>query len=320
LTEPLISIIVPVYKVEAYLDKCVSSIVGQTYQNLEILLVDDGSPDKCPAICDAWAQKDSRIKVIHKPNGGGAQARNFGLEQATGAYVGFVDSDDFILPGMFESLYQILQQTGSDISECGYISTETDDPAVETVESDIVCYDTQQALLENINDRVCRQLVWNKLYARSTVADVRFVEGKFIDDEFFTYRAIGNAKKIAVTQQVFYCYRQQAGSAMHQTYSLKWLDAIEAKQRRLSYIAKNFPELVDTAKYNLLFTCMYHGQLALRELDKSARAIALSRLKAAAKECACNVPMPLIHKCWALLAKWNFVLCCKIRNLLGVGL
>ena len=104
----LISVIVPVYKVEPYLNKCIESIVNQTYKNLEIILVDDGSPDNCPAICDSWAEKDSRIKVIHKENGGLSDARNAGMVHATGEYIAFVDSDDYIDPEMYQSLYGVM--------------------------------------------------------------------------------------------------------------------------------------------------------------------------------------------------------------------
>ena len=115
----LISIIVPVYRVEPYLDRCVQSIVDQTYQNLEIILVDDGSPDNCPAMCDAWAAKDSRVKVIHKENGGLSDARNAGLAAAAGEYIGFVDSDDWISPDMYRLLYENMAEHGSDVSACG---------------------------------------------------------------------------------------------------------------------------------------------------------------------------------------------------------
>ena len=111
-----ISVIVPVYKVEPYLDKCVSSIVNQTYTNLEIILVDDGSPDSCPTMCDAWAEKDSRIRVIHKPNGGLSDARNAGIVVATGELMAFVDSDDWIASDMYEHLYQRLTEDDSDIA------------------------------------------------------------------------------------------------------------------------------------------------------------------------------------------------------------
>ena len=116
---PLISVIVPVYKVEAYLDRCVQSIVDQTYRNLEIILVDDGSPDNCPAMCDAWAEKDSRIRVIHKENGGLSDARNAGMAVTAGEFVGFVDSDDSIAPEMYQMLLERMNADGSDIAACG---------------------------------------------------------------------------------------------------------------------------------------------------------------------------------------------------------
>lgn len=114
-SQPKISVIVPVYKVENFLDRCVESIVGQTYENLEIILVDDGSPDNCPSMCDKWAEKDRRIKVIHKENGGVSSARNAALDIVSGDYIGFVDSDDWIDPGMYEFLYENSQKYDADL-------------------------------------------------------------------------------------------------------------------------------------------------------------------------------------------------------------
>jgi glycosyltransferase involved in cell wall biosynthesis len=325
----LISVIVPVYNVEKYLDRCVSSIVNQTYRNLEIILVDDGSPDNCPAMCDAWAKKDSRIKVVHQPNGGGAKARNAGLALVTGSYVGFVDSDDVIHPMMYETLLQIAQSSGCDISECGYYAFGSSDviepEPINISNHDIQCYSTEQALQENIRDHICRQLVWNKLYNCRTVENVRFVEGKYIDDEFFTYRALGNAKKIAVTHQKLYYYRQQQDSVMHQEYSLKWLDAIEAKQCRLRYLSDNFESLVGAAQINLLFTCMYHGQLSLKKLHNSQQREVMEILMGAVRNC--SIPpwkdlrkLPVLQRLWVLFAKICLPLCCHLRNLLKIGL
>ena len=121
-SQPKISVIVPVYETEGLLDRCVESIVGQTYKNLEIILVDDGSPDNCPAMCDEWAEKDSRIRVIHKENGGVSSARNAALDIATGDYIGFVDSDDWIEPEMYSSLIQKISESGKNIALCSYLS------------------------------------------------------------------------------------------------------------------------------------------------------------------------------------------------------
>lgn len=321
---PLISVIVPVYKVEKYLDRCVQSIVDQTYRNLEIILVDDGSPDNCGSLCDAWAAKDSRIKVIHKENGGGAQARNMGLDSATGQYVGFVDSDDYIHPEMYQHLYDILQRTQSDIVECGYILTENDECVIKHLaESNLQVFSAEEALRENINDLVCRQLVWNKLYATKTLENIRFVEGKFIDDEFFTYRAIGNAKSIAVSDRIMYCYRQQSNSVMHQQFSRKWLDALEAKLCRLEYIQEHFPALEERAKVNLLFSGLYQMQQCLRYLAGEERKYVASRiLKIAAKAQPYPVKpdLSLKQKVWFSLARMNMPLAGRVRNWLGIGL
>jgi len=319
---PLISVIVPVYKVEAYLDRCVQSIVDQTYQNLEIILVDDGSPDNCPAMCDAWAEKDSRVKVIHKENGGGAQARNVGLECARGAYIGFVDSDDFLRPKMYEYLLRILTETGSEIAECGYCLTEHDAfPPSDVPEEEIILLDTEAALKENIRDRICRQLLWNKLYRREIIGDIRLVEGKTIDDEFFTYRVLAQANQVAVGNQVMYAYRQQNNSVMHQKYSLKWLAAIEAKCCRFEMIQERFPNLVLACAVNLLFSCMYHGQLAMLHLEGAEKQQAIETLKKTVKRTPVNTRgLSVIHKCWLTLARHSFALCCKMRNVLKIGI
>ena len=162
-----VSVIVPVYRVEPYLDKCVSSIVNQTYKNLEIILVDDGSPDNCPAMCDAWAEKDSRIRVIHQNNQGGGAARNAGLDIASGNLIAFVDSDDYIAPDMYAHLYELMEQ-GADIAECGYVEVVGDN-AVFACGYETCSYTVQEAMAEHIQDRVFRQLIWNKLYRRQVV-------------------------------------------------------------------------------------------------------------------------------------------------------
>ena len=320
---PLISVIVPVYRVEAYLDRCVQSIMNQTYENLEIILVDDGSPDNCPAMCDVWAQKDARIKVIHKENGGGAQARNVGLDAASGMYIGFVDSDDFIFPEMYEKLYRLLSVSGSDIAECGFFSVCTDEFPSKTVNQQRVQYfDGEQALFENIRDKVCRQIIWNKIYSKSVLEDIRFVEGKFIDDEFFTYRVLGKAKKIAVSDEGLYCYRQQANSAMHQTYSIKRLDALEARQKRMEYLEDKYPNLVVDAQINLVFSCMYAMQMCLKYLNQEELMIAYGRIQKILNDFLRTIllkKMTLKTKVWICLVKISLINTCKLRNALRIG-
>ena len=275
---PLISIIVPVYKVEAYLDQCIRSMTEQTYRNLEIILVADGSPDKSGEICDQWAQKDSRIRVIHKENGGAGLARNAGLDVATGELIGFVDSDDYIAPNMYEYLYSLLSQ-GADIAECDYVVTEADAAEFDEAEANVQFYDAQEAMSCNIQDTVFRQLIWNKLYRREMVGDIRFPVGRKIDDEFFTYQVLGNAKKLARTSSPCYAYRQQPNSVMHQKNPVKALEGIEAKQERLSYIQHHFPALETEAKQELLLACVYAMQTCRKERTGEERKRAMKVLR-----------------------------------------
>lgn len=260
---PLISVIVPVYKVEAYLDHCIRSLVSQTYTNLEILLVDDGSPDQSGAICDAWAARDSRIKVIHKENGGAGKARNVALDIAQGQLIGFVDSDDYISPWMYEYLYSLMEGE-IDIAECMGTPTEGDDCDLnEETEPELTEVNAAQAMYLNIQEKLFTQVIWNKLYRRQTIGDIRFPEGNLIDDEFFTYRAIGNARKLVHSSKCMYAYRQQASSVMHKPYSLRRLQGIEAHRRRLEYLKEHMPELVYDGKVALYFACVYAWQMSL---------------------------------------------------------
>lgn len=320
----LISVIVPVYKVEAYLDRCVQSILDQTYKNLEIILVDDGSPDKCPQMCDEWAKQDSRIRVIHKENGGGAQARNAGLGMVSGEYVAFVDSDDYLFPGMYEELLQVMKQTNSDIAECGYYLVESDVFPERQEIKGYQIYTPQEAMEAHIADRVFRQIIWNKLYKASIIQEIRFVEGKKIDDEFWTYRALGNADRLVLIYNKLYCYRQHAGSVMHRGYSMNNLVAIEARLDRQTYLEKYFPNQADKGKINLFFSCIYQGQMTLMHLGHEEREAAFAYLREISRKSkltsAQKKTMKLTHQMWAGIAEVSLVTACRLRNLLRVGL
>ena len=317
--EPLISVIVPVYKVEPYLDKCISSIVNQTYTNLEIILVDDGSPDNCPAMCDAWAEKDSRIRVLHQRNQGGGAARNAGLDLASGSLIAFVDSDDYIVPDMYAHLYTLLEQS-VDIAECSYVEVAGND-AVFACGYETRSYTAQEAMAEHIRDRVFRQLIWNKLYRRHVMDGIRFPTDKKIDDEFFTYRVLGNANALIHSTKVCYAYRQQSESVTHSMPISKRIQAVEAKTQRHTYIKNHFPELTDLSARDLWFTCIYQGQLALRELPLTESRSTMLYLE----KTLANIPLRsraggLKEFVWLTMANINFLKTCKIRNALGIGL
>ena len=173
-SQPKISVIVPVYKTEGLLDRCVESIVGQTYKNLEIILVDDGSPDNCPAMCDEWAEKDSRIRVIHKENGGVSSARNAALDIATGDYIGFVDSDDWIEPEMYSSLIQKISESGKNIALCSYYAVEISGERYErrcVVDKEVLDKDDYFRFIVLGGDG---GYIWNRLYDADILKEVRF--------------------------------------------------------------------------------------------------------------------------------------------------
>lgn len=319
---PLISVIVPIYKVERYLDRCVQSIVDQSYKHLEIILVDDGSPDHCPSMCDAWAARDSRIKVIHKENGGLSDARNAGMAIAGGEYIGFIDSDDYIAPAMYQLLLERLQVDGSDISACGVDMVYEDGSAHQRLTPEDSCVLSAEAAVEAVvRESWLKQPVWYKLYKAELVRDIRFPVGKYHEDIFWTWQAVARAQKVSIFDTPCYYYVQRSGSIMAEKYTPRRLDAIEAKQQRLAFLIKEYPRISEYARKDLAFSCMYHGQLAIRDLDVSGRKAVLAKLKAVLKESTgCCGKMPATHKCWLLLAKLNMNICCKLRNKLGIGL
>ena len=319
--EPLISVIVPVYKVEPYLDKCISSIVNQTYKNLEIILVDDGSPDNCPAMCDVWAEKDRRIQVIHKPNEGLSDARNAGMAIATGELMAFVDSDDWIAPDMYEYLYQCLAEDNSDIAACGVQMVWEDKTPSRMLTQEGKCVlNQEEAMRAIIEESWLKQPVWYKLYKTALVRDILFLLGKYHEDVFWSYQAVGRAKKVSISDRIGYYYLQRGGSIMGGGYSLKRLDAVEAKVQRCVYMLEQFPSLFPLAAKDLWFTCIYQGQLAMRELDKTEAEKILSRLENVMEthpfwmeRCSTQ------ERIWLNMAKSNLTATCRVRNALKIG-
>ncbi len=204
-----ISVIVPVYNVENYIDKCVESIVNQTYTNLEIILVDDGATDSSGKKCDEWAKKDARIAVIHKENGGLSDARNAGLNVATGEYIGFVDSDDWIDKEMYQSLYNVLKENGAKISVCQFIETTNEDEIVEKNEECRVFKGREllQHMFEGKKDPYVTYSVWKFLYKSEVIGELKFPKGRLYEDVLFTTRAMWSEEKIPVCLRQMYYYR-----------------------------------------------------------------------------------------------------------------
>lgn len=236
--DEMISVIVPVYKVEKYLKRCVNSIISQTYENLEIILVDDGSPDKCGEMCDKYAQQDSRIKVIHKENGGLSDARNAGLEIYKGNYVVFVDSDDWIDSDMIETLYKVLKDNGADIAECSYRNLFCDCIKEETeCNAEIVVGDAKFALESMLDWKYFKPNAWNKLYSRKVISNVRYPKGKLHEDEFTTYKYMYNAEKLVYVDVSKYNYdRRRTDSITGEKFREDNLDACLAFRERMYFL------------------------------------------------------------------------------------
>ena len=234
--KPLISVIIPVYKVEAYLTACVESVLAQTYQNFEIILVDDGSPDNCPQMCDEFAARDSRIRVIHKPNGGLSSARNAGIDGAKGEYLAFLDSDDLWTPLFLERLYQAIGETGADLAVCLFRRFRGEPPrelpeAVQTVL--LAQTEAFECLFGVRNENMV--VAPNKLYSADTFREIRYPVGKLHEDEAVIHEILGLTQTVAWVDEAHYLYRESSNSITTAKFSLKRLDETYAKEQRIAY-------------------------------------------------------------------------------------
>lgn len=238
-----ISIIVPIYNIEKYLKKCIESIIEQTYKDIEIILVDDESQDESGTISDEYAKKDERIKVYHKKNGGLSDARNFGIEKATGDFIMFVDGDDYIKPAMCEILLRALIENDADVSICNYQYVSENPQDVKRWEKQNLSQPIRNEVITGrsvIEEKFCEEkhwywvVAWNKLYKKDIFKDIRFPYGKIHEDEFIIFDVFNSVNKLACVEADLYCYVQREGSIMNQEYNIKRLDAAEAFIKRAS--------------------------------------------------------------------------------------
>ena len=253
-----LSVIVPVYNVAAYLPQCLDSILSQDYEELEILLIDDGSTDASGEICDQYAAQDHRVRVIHQKNGGAAAAKNAGLRVATGEYLTFVDSDDFLEPNVYGYMLGLLKETGADVAECTFRDV------YQNHREDNVFYDGRQLVSgrEYLTWYLTRwhcALLWNKVYKRSLFDGVFFEQGHKIDDEYFTYQGILNAKILVCDDRIVYNYRRRQSSAMLSLKSQNQLalDRIDCISKRRRIVGERVPELRKTFDVAFLDALVY---------------------------------------------------------------
>ena len=266
-----ISVIVPIFKVEQYLENCINSIINQTYENLEIILVDDGSPDNCGAICDELAIKDNRIKVIHKENGGLSSARNAGLDIATGDLIAFIDSDDWIEPEMLTVLERILSENNADFSVCGMIA-DFGDAVIKNKSSvsNVVKVNKPEIFNLILNAPTFYGYAWNKLYRREIIGDLRFDESLMsCEDLDFCVRLAAKSNSAVFTNEKFYHYMQHSASMTGETgYSTRKLSVLKAYENILPYYEKYNSENLSIIRKNYLKIAInVKGRMLLNKID-----------------------------------------------------
>ncbi len=320
--EPLVSVIVPIYNVEKYVDRCVESIVSQTYKNLEIILVDDGSPDRCPEMCDEWALKDKRIRVVHKENGGLSDARNAGFDVSSGELICYIDSDDWIKPDFVSSMYVTMLNDGVDVVECAtnYVSEEGRIIRIRKT-PDVEKIDKINALNRLVLEDGVYQTVWNKLYKREIC--IPFEKGKLNEDEYFTWKVFDNINKLAFVERPLYNYLQRGGSIIQSNYTIRRLDGLRAKFERMQELQK-YEILASLTRQQLTIDCMWHLQSVLRCLDgeEKTRAVneILDMLRNTPKVKWNHLQLNMKYRVWYMAFRRMPLAVARLRNLINVGL
>lgn len=239
---PKISIIVPIYNVEKYLDKCIKSILNQSFEDFELILVNDGSTDSCGVICDKYKKLDGRITVIHKANGGLSSARNAGIDIARGEYIGFVDSDDYIHEKMYEILYNNAKKYNSDIVICKEKNVHENEENKSTYKINkfkVEQFNNIEALKKLYEVRTTFVYAWNKLYKRNLFRDLRYPNGKIYEDEFITPKLIYKATIITYVELELYFYLQRNGSIVKQKFNVRKFDKVDALEDNVKYFKLN---------------------------------------------------------------------------------
>lgn len=289
-----LSVVVIIYKVEKYLNKCIESIVNQTYKNLEIILVDDESPDNCPKMCDEWAKKDSRIKVLHKKNGGVSDARNKGMELVTGEYLAFVDADDFLSIDMYKTLVDLLEKNDADMSACRDSQFEDGTEPNFTIEDNVYLFKNSNEAYKNLfsNNNVILNNTWNKLCKKELYDGIIFPYGESAQDTSTTYKIIAKCKKVAVTPSKLYAYRQRRESAVHKCSRKFAIDCITAYNRQYNDLKDNkeIAEYLNIYMAKSIYLCfvqlamvgdkeLYDSELVLKEYKLLKKLVTFKNIK-----------------------------------------
>ena len=264
----LISVIIPIYNVEKYLKKCIESVIKQTYTNLEIILVNDGSTDGSGQICNEYKEKDNRIKVIHKENGGISDARNIGLNIATGKFIYFVDSDDYINDDAIEYLYKLLINNDAAIviGNDKFVYEKTINKSIELQEEnknnkeweEIKTYTPEEAIKSTFYNYGLTSSIWNKLYRAELFVDIRYPSGKICEDLATTYKLFARSNKIIFSNKITYNYlANRATSYMNVKFKKERMDGIYFCKEIINNFENEYPKLKDAAIYRLIIECIF---------------------------------------------------------------
>ena len=286
---PEISVIVPVYKVEQFLHRCVDSLLCQSFPDFELILVDDGSPDNCGSICEAYAQQDSRIHVIHQKNGGLSAARNTGIDyvmkNSTSHWLAFVDSDDWVHPDFLQVLYGTAEKTQCKLSACGFFRTEGE-PFPEDQDTSVLCLSADDYYCGQIHGGVTA-VAWNKLYHRSLFKKLRYPIGKLHEDEFTTYLAVYETGCVGVTPAQLYAYYQNPEGIMRSEWNPRRMHVLEAFEQQLAFARlRGNDRLLGKIAEQYIYSVYEHLQKAQVVYRKELRRKLRSALKQG-RECGC---------------------------------
>ena len=245
---PTVSVVVPVYKVERYLPFCMQSIAFQTFSDWEMILVDDGSPDRCGELCDAFAKKDGRVRVIHKENGGLADARNVGTAAARGDYITYIDSDDWVAPQLLERLLMYAQKEQADVVICDLVKSDSEQQAFPCANERTQVYSGPEAMEEMLYQTSFDTNACGKLFRLELTKQFPFPKGRLYEDLFTIYKVLFSAQKVVYLPQVLYAYRTNQDSIMNREYDTRNLDELDAAEEIEEFVKENCPEYLSAAK------------------------------------------------------------------------
>ncbi|MGI8384821.1 glycosyltransferase family 2 protein [Robertmurraya sp. P23] len=271
-----VSVIVPIYKVEKYIHRCINSILKQSYEDLEVILVNDGSPDNCGEIINEYEKKDSRVITIHKENGGLSDARNAGMEIVSGEYVIFVDSDDWIEKDFIQRLVTTSKSKQSDIVQTSFYYAYDDyllyDNRFYNSDSEIISFSNSELMRELVKNDIVKNFAWGKLYKTKLVRDLPFKKGVLFEDVFWAHKVMQRVERYVILHEPMYYYFQRNDSIVAK-YTIRNLDILEGLKERHEFIEKHYPYLLHESLVTIFKASLTHYHLILvnRELDRDGK-------------------------------------------------